>query len=147
MFHAGHRSWQRPHSVQEVASRSIFQLPGVRSSSRSGVGRDFSAFAPSALRWKKMLKNAMKRCHMTPHWKYRAMHAMKTRPDRSFTRAKNCTMLGDAPIIPATCTVTKSAHSDPPPNVAMVEALTNSMPRPSMNTMASTKRAGKTCEL
>ena len=68
VFHAGHRSWQRPHSVQEEASRSIFQLPGSRSS-KSGVGRAPSAFSPSALRWKKMLKNARKRCHITPHWK------------------------------------------------------------------------------
>ena len=51
-----------------VSSRSIFQLPGSRSS-KSGVGSAPSAFSPSALRWKKMLKKARKRCHITPHWK------------------------------------------------------------------------------
>ena len=75
------------------------------------------------------------------------MHAMNTRPVSSFTRAKNCTMLGDACITPATRIDKKSAHGDPPPYVAMAAALTASMPRPSRSTMASTRRAGKTCEL
>ena len=96
VFQAGHSSWQRPHSVHAVESSSIFQLPGVMSSSKSGVGRDLSAFSPEVLRWKKILKNAMKRCHMTPHWNLREIKKMKRSPDSSLTKAKKLTSAGDS---------------------------------------------------
>ena len=115
VFHAGHSSWQRPHSVHEVESRSIFQLPGVMSSSKSGVGRDCRAFSPVALRWKKMLKKLVKRCHITPHWKLREMKTINSMPDRSLNRAKKLTNAGDAGKSLARWMLKKSAQAEPPP--------------------------------
>ena len=53
VFHAGHWSWQRPHSVQVVMSRTPFQVkssaaptPSLASSSRSSRSSRVSALPP-----------------------------------------------------------------------------------------------------
>ena len=84
VFQAGHCSWQRPHSVQEVKSIQPFQVKSSMEPAPmlSVSGSAFSmvrmrpwevigfaapsALRPSELRFRKMLKNAMKRCHATP---------------------------------------------------------------------------------
>ena len=87
VFHAGHSSWQRPHSVHEYRSRRAFHensstvpTPRTVSSGRSSKSSSlvtglpsmsmWSAgprdFVPSALRRVYRLRIATKRCHATP---------------------------------------------------------------------------------
>ena len=81
--HAGHCDWQRPHSVQVDISNKPFQVMSARvpkpnTSSSLGssklisspcdiiTGNAPSEDFPSALRRKKILNGAKKRCHATP---------------------------------------------------------------------------------
>ncbi|CAB1045860.1 hypothetical protein FRC0552_01996 [Corynebacterium diphtheriae] len=129
VFHAGHCSWQRPHSVQVETSRSIFQgassivpTPSMESSSAvSNVSTSPSEYngcnlpnacEPSGLRRKKILKNAKKRCHATPHDKLWATTTSQIMPLSSFTSANMLTSVGLAGSANAIKRVTQSAHAD-----------------------------------
>ena len=92
---------------------------------------------PSGLRWKKMLKNAVKRCHATPHVKLMPTKTRKTMPESSLIRAMTLTSTGEAGNRFARWIVRKSAHREPPPKVAIFEALTSNMPSPESSTTAS----------
>ena len=107
VFQAGHWLWQRPHSVQEVKSRMPFQAksstlptPSGASSSRSSMfsksigapstmigERPPSAVPPPALRLKKMLKNAVKRCQATPIVRFSEMTIIQVNEMRILTIA------------------------------------------------------------
>ena len=129
VFQAGHWSWQRPHSVQVVASSSIFQLaslsvptPNCESSSTFSKvngfpseiigGSDPKALLPLALRPKKMLKKARNRCHATPQLRLCATTTSHTIPTSSLNNAKLLTNIGLAGNSVATCRLAKSAHAD-----------------------------------
>ena len=163
VFHAGQRSWQRPHSVHTDESSSIFHdasfswpTPKVSSSSTLPRSTFFapeviglsapSAFFPSALRWKKMLNGAAKRCQATPQPRWRPTKTRKTMPVSSFTSAKMETSTGEAGSSVAMPAETGSVHRACP-KVAIFAALTSSMPRPSTKTMASIAYAERWLEL
>ena len=116
VFQAGHCSWQRPHSVQVAASRSMvhgtsWAVPTPTVSSRSMVGSLPNAGAPSGLRCRKILKNARKRCHATPQCSWLPTTSSHTMPVSSLIRAKMLTNTGLAGRILASCMVRKSVHT------------------------------------
>ena len=132
VFHAGHCSWQRPHSVHEVKSIQPFQVKSsilptpIASSSGSAFSMvsmrppEVSGFAapralrPSELRFRKMLKKAMKRCHATPHLMFWPTINSQIIPESSLISAKMETSSGDSGRILATCMVKKSVATWPP---------------------------------
>ena len=90
VFHAGHWSWQRPHSVQVEKSSRPFQVksstaPTPNLASSAGSSKSIgtppeaigsaapSAVPPSAFFLNQMLGNARKRCQATPIVEFRPM--------------------------------------------------------------------------
>ena len=69
------------------------------------------------------------------------MNSRNAMPPRSLSSANADTITGDAGSRFARCSDRKSATGWPPPNVAILPALTSSMPRPSRSTIASMVRA------
>ena len=128
VFQAGHCSWQRPHSVQDVKSSRAFHEWSVttpvpmESTSGSASSRLMispseviglaapRALVPSASRLSRMFANARKRCQATPQVRLRPTTNSQIMPDSSLIRAMIDTNSGDSGMILAIHPVTKSVQ-------------------------------------